>query len=884
MVSDHREDGTGIPAGQGIQIGDHNRQFNYFDQRIYQQGADVPVNAAALSPGAVFTAVGLGSFTGRKWLAAEVDRFMSANPCGYVFIEAEAGLGKTAFASWLVKTRGYLSHFSRYAQGTSVPAALGNLSAQLIMRFGLDDQAPGGMLPEWARTPGGFESLLAAAACAPRQAPVVIVVDGLDEADAPAGCLPFGLPLLLPEGVFVVGTYRTGRSPQWPDAPATVLLIAKDDARNRDDIDEYLASESAEEVLAEQLARAGADPARFADLLAQRCGGVWVYLRYVLQELRIGLLRPDEIDGLPSGLRNYYAAQVRRWQEDPAWPNGLLPVLATLGVTREAVTAASLARLSGSDPASVRRWCDLTLRPLLAATPAPSPGQPLRYEIYHDSFRELVNGSLDGRSGSPDHQPYELLALADELRQATAAAHDRIGDAFLSCFGGLDAGLPVLARDPGAAAIDDGYPLRHLAFHLSQARRAPELHGLLATEQTRSEDHAVNTWFAAHDHADGIMGYLSDVGRARGDGAAATDSDLTAGRNAPSLGLEIRYALMGASITGINGNVSASLVGELVGAGVWSSRRGLDHALRIVDPRDRLDCLLAVRGHLEAADQADVLVQALAAANAITSDDSRAEALAALASRLPAAERPAVLAQALAAAANASAGSRAGVLTALAPHLPSAERPAVLTQALAAANAMPALGSHKRALALSSYVRVLATLAPQLPEAERPAVLAKALAAANAMPTLDAHARALAALIPQLPEAERPDMLAHALRAAVRSGEDDALADALAAQAGQTPEDERPPLLGHALAHAVRAATGIYSPVAEPLAALAPQVPDYMLTRALARIIDTTNEGEHDRARALALATLAPYLPDDVLARRWRPPSPSPATTTAPRR
>ena len=36
---------------------------------------------------------------------------MAENACGYVFIGAVAGMGKTAFAAWLVKTRGYLSHF-----------------------------------------------------------------------------------------------------------------------------------------------------------------------------------------------------------------------------------------------------------------------------------------------------------------------------------------------------------------------------------------------------------------------------------------------------------------------------------------------------------------------------------------------------------------------------------------------------------------------------------------------------------------------------------------------------------------------------------------------------------------------------------------------------
>jgi hypothetical protein len=120
----------------------------------------VPVDVAAKDPRVVFAAAGIEAFTGRDWLAAEVDRFMTDNRCGYVFIEAEAGLGKTAFAAWLVKNRSYLSHFSRYSGGRSIQAAMQNLSAQLISEYGLDDQAPGGILPDWAQTAAGFESLL----------------------------------------------------------------------------------------------------------------------------------------------------------------------------------------------------------------------------------------------------------------------------------------------------------------------------------------------------------------------------------------------------------------------------------------------------------------------------------------------------------------------------------------------------------------------------------------------------------------------------------------------------------------------------------------------------------------------------------------------------
>ena len=192
--------------------------------------------------------------------------------------------------------------------------------------------------------------------------------------------------------------------------------------------------------------------------------------------------------------------------------------------------------------------------------------------------------------------PYELLVLADELRQAAIIAHNRICDIYLTCFGGLDDGLPVLAEDPSAAGIDGGYPLRYLAHHLCHAGRAADLHALLATEHPGAGGHLVNTWFAAHDHADSIISYLDDLARARSDAVTATDQYITRGQAASSLGTEMRYALMAASIASYTANISADLLGQLVRTGMWSSQRGLDHARRIADPGRQLEALLVVCG------------------------------------------------------------------------------------------------------------------------------------------------------------------------------------------------------------------------------------------------------------------------------------------------
>jgi hypothetical protein len=809
-----------------------------------------PLIIAAKNPRPLFGDVGVGAFTGREWLIGQVDGFIAGNPRGYVFVEAEAGLGKTVFAAWLVKTRGYLSHFSRYSDGRSVREALKNLSAQLIMNFGLDDQAPGGMLPGWFQAPSGFESLLTAAAdhASGQGRLVVLVVDGLDEAEVPGQGLPWGLPSLLPDGVYVIGTYRTGWAAQRPDPPMATLGIGKEDERNQRDIVAYLAKTVGEEVLATRLANAGMSQAEFISLLAGRCDGVWVYLRYVLDELRLGLRSPSEISDLPTGLRNYYAKQIRAWQQDRAWNTGLLPLLATLGVAGEALPAAALARLAGNvDPVAIRRWCDLTIRPLLTAGQGSAAGMPLRYEIYHASLRELLTGhSGNPPAGPGDQHPFDLVALADELGQAALTAHNRICDTYLACFGGLESALPALAEDPGGGEIDGGYPLRHLARHLCQAGRTAHLHALLAAEHPVSENHAVNTWFAAHDHADTIISYLNDLSRARDDSATVTDHDLARHRPAPAFGMQIRYALMAASIASFTANVSDDLLRQLISAGVWSPQHALNHARRIADPGKRADALLTAHNWLSADEQPAVSAEALAAAAAITDEYTRAQALTELALHLPADQQPTALAQALAAATAVSDGSsRVQALTALAPHLPTDQRPTVLAQALATANALPQRTS--RALAL-------AALAPHLP-----AVSARALTAAISL-TGDAEsserARALAALVPQLPAKKRPAVVAQALAAVIATG-DDSTAEVLPALAPYLPAT----LLPQALAVAAA-----LPPNVEALATLVPHLPTDQQPAVLAQALTDVTAIPLEGNRARDLAALAPYLPTELLA------------------
>lgn len=100
---------------------------------------------------------------------------MRSRDRGYVVVEASAGLGKTAFAAWISRRRGWPCHFTRRRKGRLSAVALRNLAAQLIARYDLAEQfAPGGMMPDTAGEPGWFDHVLRAARAVAEEERIVL--------------------------------------------------------------------------------------------------------------------------------------------------------------------------------------------------------------------------------------------------------------------------------------------------------------------------------------------------------------------------------------------------------------------------------------------------------------------------------------------------------------------------------------------------------------------------------------------------------------------------------------------------------------------------------------------------------------------------------------
>jgi len=661
-----------------------------------------------IDPVSVFADVQVERFTGREWLLEPMDRFLAKHDHGHVIVEADAGLGKSALAAKLASSRGWPCHFTRVSNGSVSSTALSNLGVQLIAQYQLSDQFTSqGILPETAGEPGWFEQVLRAAADAARAdgGRVVIVVDGLDEAEAVKGALRLGLPALLPQGAFIVATCRTGTDLPALRQPYKVLEIKPRNRHNASDLQRFLRTVLTEDAeLAALFAASDANAGTITARLLNRCGGVWIYLRYVLNELREGLRSIEDIDLLPGDLSAYYAESLLAGRRNPDWGRLRLPLLATLAVAAEPLSVPVLTRLAGlPDPHPVQVLCDGPLLPFLAVTSGERDG-PLRFSVYHASLREFLVGS------SPPTLAGGGREQAEELAHAAVDAHARVAGYYLAAFGGLGRLLPALAADPQVGQIDDGYALRHLTGHLEHAGRAGDVDALLACEQPAPARGSV--WSAAHERAGTLDEYRADLERARRLAAARTDQAVRLGRKAPGFSLELRYVLIDSAVKTLTVSVPTRLTGKLVQSELWSSARALFAARQHDDVATRAGALAVLVAYLPEKDRAAVTREAIALAGQAAGAYTRAWAFAKLMQESSGGLPDEVPAAALAATAelNADAG-RADMLLWLADTLPAPFAPQAARMGAAISD------EAKR-------VQILDTLIPKLPGTALPEILA----------------------------------------------------------------------------------------------------------------------------------------------------------------
>ncbi len=303
----------------------------------------------------IYNRVKLEYFSGRDWLKEEVDNFLESNNKGYFLIEANAGLGKTTFIAHLVQERKYIHLFcEQFSRKTGLPEAIKYIAKQLRSKFRLTN-----VFNESFSDPNYvFGGLLEKAAEKAKEKgeKLVIAIDALDESASytETGNV-LGLPNYeaVPENAYFILTARpykyrlnTIKEPS---------SICADSKYNIDDIERYLSARYDDEQLKNILRRENITKEQFIKALSKKSQGLWIYLHYVLEEIRERKRTPLDLDDLPNGINEYYVKYWMDWEnKSETWDNDI-KLLVLLAALKEPVTVKILSEFTGIKKQHIRK-------------------------------------------------------------------------------------------------------------------------------------------------------------------------------------------------------------------------------------------------------------------------------------------------------------------------------------------------------------------------------------------------------------------------------------------------------------------------------------------------------------------------------------------------
>jgi hypothetical protein len=336
-------------------------------------------------------------FLGRQFIFQAIQTLLTESQMrsGYIVVHGEPGIGKTALVAQLVKQKGYVHHFNIAAQNIrSGRDFLANMCAQLIVKYEL----PYDTLPQEATKDSGFLSrLLTESVDKARGQPVVILVDALDEAedyDVPPDTNRLLLPPTLPAGVFFVITTREQADFRLFVDHREDIYLRDNDPGNLDDVRRYIQEylRMHPDKMEARIGEWRITQEEFVTVMTQKSQGNFMYLVYVLRDIREGRLTAANIDDvrqLPQGLRAYYQRHWRmmRARDETCFEQYYEPVVCLLATVRQPVNIEQLQEWTDLPPRRIKEVID-EWREFLDVEEG-EEGE-LRYHIYHTRFQDFL--------------------------------------------------------------------------------------------------------------------------------------------------------------------------------------------------------------------------------------------------------------------------------------------------------------------------------------------------------------------------------------------------------------------------------------------------------------------------------------------------------------
>ena len=375
-------------------------------------------------------------FGGRDDELRALDAFI-AGKSTYLYLSASSGMGKSALlANWVRRLESadqtVVYHFiSRLDDMADEEFALLNLCEQLAVVHGLSGTLPAGRTPLRALYPNLLKLP------PPHRRRVIIVIDGLDEAERWKPNFEL-FPAALPAGVRVVFSSR-----ELPDQDVVAEL------RLPQEIVATLPLGQLGPTQIEQLLLGGGEAARncardprFLDAIVKYSGGDPFYLRCLIDDINAATpMVIEDLQRRPKGLTAY----LRKWYEDlgsALGPEPMNHVDSVLGIL-----VASKGRLMRADLVSLAGLNDLRLGQTLKSFGRFLVGDEAQgYALCHARFQEFLLTQLASTLGASRAR---LLQWCQEEARAQSSS-----------------GAPL-------------YVVRHLAQHLGDEGRVEDLYTLI---------------------------------------------------------------------------------------------------------------------------------------------------------------------------------------------------------------------------------------------------------------------------------------------------------------------------------------------------------------------------------------------------------------------
>lgn len=359
-------------------------------------------------------------FVGRRFVFDYVQQFLvePQSPSGYLILEGEPGIGKTALMAQLVKRYGWLHHYVSSFMGVNLASQfLGNICAQLVAVHDLDVK----IIPNRDLHDSGLLlRLLDQAAQKADGKRIVILVDALDESDTGRlrkGANRLYLPPDLPKDVFVIGTTRpqSAQDERLQVTNRDTFVLKDNDPRNLADIREYVHTylHTHDQSMKRKLIDWGLHDDDFVQLMVDKSEGNFMYLVQVLYDIRRGAMTLQAIGdaaNLPRGLCQYYFFHWNRMRDriGPETFNGVHKEVACFLAAAEApVSAEQLMEWTGLDLFEVKQ----ALRDWRQFLNVSDGRQTPRYRIYHSSFQDFLLDEI----GLQSHQNAIIVAFKDKV-------------------------------------------------------------------------------------------------------------------------------------------------------------------------------------------------------------------------------------------------------------------------------------------------------------------------------------------------------------------------------------------------------------------------------------------------------------------------------------